>query len=96
LFKLKCENLEEDNKYWVEEHRKKCIFCGKGKNNLKHYVEEYSEIRERFTKLGKDKEEILRKLCDEELDERGNNKEIMEREEGSEKNGVKRGQEGNV
>ena len=26
-----------------------------------------SEIRERFTKLGKDKEEILKKLCDEEL-----------------------------
>jgi len=42
------------------------LFCGKGKNNLKHYVE---EIRERFTKVGKNKEEILRKLCDEELDE---------------------------
>jgi len=27
------------------------------------------EIRERFTKVGKNKEEILRKLCDEELDE---------------------------
>ena len=27
------------------------------------------EIRDRFTKVGKNKEEILRKLCDEELDE---------------------------
>ena len=62
LFKLKCGNLEEGNKYWVEEHTRKCIFCGKGKDNLKYYVEECSEIRERFTKLGKDKEEILRKL----------------------------------
>ena len=69
LFKLRYGNLEEGNKYWVEEHRKKCIFCGKGKDNLKHYVEECSEIRERFIKLGKDKEKILRKLCDEVLDE---------------------------
>jgi len=45
MFKLRCGNLEEDNKYWVEEHRKKCIFCGKGKDNLKHYTEECSEIR---------------------------------------------------
>ena len=44
----------KDNKYWVEEHRKKCIFCDKRKDNLKHYVEECSEIRERFTKLGKE------------------------------------------
>jgi len=55
-------NLEEGNKYCIEEQRKKCIFCGKGKDNLKHYVEECSEIRERFTKVGKDKKEILRKL----------------------------------
>ena len=40
-----------------------------GKDNLKHYVEECLEIRERFTKLGKDKEEILRRLYDENLDE---------------------------
>jgi len=25
LFKLRCGNLEEGNKYWIEEHRKKCI-----------------------------------------------------------------------
>ncbi|KYM79321.1 hypothetical protein ALC53_10216 [Atta colombica] len=55
LFKLRCRNLEEGNKYWV--------FCGKGKDNLQHYVKECSEIKERFTKLEKDKEEILRKLC---------------------------------
>jgi len=55
-------NLEEGNKYCIEEQRKKYIFCGKGKDNLKHYVEECSEIRERFTKVGKDKKEILRKL----------------------------------
>ena len=41
------------------------VFCGKGKGNLQHYVKECSEIRERFTKLEKDKEEILRKLLDE-------------------------------
>ena len=69
LFKLKCRNLEQGNKYWVQEHKKKCIFCGKGKDNLKHYVEECSEIRKNFIKLGKDKEKILRKLYDEELDE---------------------------
>jgi len=31
LFKLRCGNLEEDNKYWVEERIRKSIFCGKGK-----------------------------------------------------------------
>ncbi|KYM78252.1 hypothetical protein ALC53_11320 [Atta colombica] len=50
------------NKYWVEEHRKKCIFCDKGKDNLKH-IEECLEIKEKFTKLGKDKEEILLGNC---------------------------------
>jgi len=63
LFKLRCENLEEGNKYWVEEHRKKYIFCDKGKDNLKHYIEECLEIKEKFTKLGKDKEEILLGNC---------------------------------
>jgi len=38
LFKLRCKNLKEDNKYWIEEHRKKCIFCGNGKDNLKYLI----------------------------------------------------------
>jgi len=40
LIKLRCGNLEEWNKFWIEEDRKKCKFCGKGRDNMEHYVEE--------------------------------------------------------
>lgn len=50
-------------------NRKNCLFCDRRKNNLQHYVEECSVIRERFTKLEEESGGILRRLYDEDLGE---------------------------
>lgn len=39
LIKLRCGNLEEVNKYWLEEGSKRCIFCGEGTDCMEHYIE---------------------------------------------------------
>ncbi|KYM98815.1 hypothetical protein ALC62_10462 [Cyphomyrmex costatus] len=70
LAKLRCGNLEEANKYWLEEgEERKCIFCKKGRDNIDHYVGECEEMEGRFNVLGDDKGRILEKLWSEELDE---------------------------
>lgn len=38
LLKLRCGNLEETNKYWLNDVDKVCVFCRGGKDNIKHYV----------------------------------------------------------
>lgn len=38
LIKLRCGNLEQDNKYWLEEDKKSYVFYAEGKDNMKHYV----------------------------------------------------------
>lgn len=38
LVKLRCGNLEEGNKYWLNEKERKCIFCEKEQNKLRHYI----------------------------------------------------------
>lgn len=31
LIRLICGNMEEHNKYWLEEEKRKCIFCEEGR-----------------------------------------------------------------
>ncbi|KYM93610.1 hypothetical protein ALC62_15968 [Cyphomyrmex costatus] len=72
LAKLRCGNLGEANKYWLEEgEEKRCIFCKKkvGIIGIEHYVRECEEMEERFNVLGEDKGRILERLWSEELDE---------------------------
>jgi len=38
LIRLGCRNMEKDNKYWLEEKWKICVFCGKGKNNMNDFM----------------------------------------------------------
>jgi len=63
LFKLRCGNLKEGNKSWVDEHIGKIVYSVVEEkiiySYVKHYVEECSEIREKFTKLEKENERIL-------------------------------------
>jgi len=90
LAKLRCGNLEEWNKFWSEEERRKCKFCGKDRDNMEHYVEECAIVKEWFSGLGNSKEEIWVKIWSEDLDdEKGEvlvkiwrTKERMRREEG--------------
>ena len=63
LFKLRCGNLKEGNKSWVDEHIGKIVYSVVEEkiiySYVEHYVEECSEIREKFTKLEKENERIL-------------------------------------
>ena len=36
LFKLRCGNLEEKNKYWLGIEKGECPFCGESENNLEN------------------------------------------------------------
>lgn len=49
--RMRCGNLKEDNKYWLKEIDRKCIFCRKGKNNLEYYIEECKWTRKWFIGL---------------------------------------------
>lgn len=55
--------MEEGNKYWIEESRRKCIFFGKDKDNLEHYVKDFVETKIKFTTdLGEKEKEILNRI----------------------------------
>lgn len=69
LVNLRCGNLELDNKYWLEEEKRLCVFCNKGRDNLKHYVDNYVVIKDWFVGLGDSTKEKLRKLRDDKLKE---------------------------
>jgi len=68
LVKTRCGNLEEGNKYWIEEGKKKCSFCNRGKDIIEHFVE-CEKIKEWFTGLGANEKEKIRRLRDENMNE---------------------------
>lgn len=59
LIKLSCGNMEQENKYQLRENCRVCLFCGKGKDCLEHYVRECQDIKEWFVELGMDEKEII-------------------------------------
>lgn len=68
LIKLRCGNVEQENKYWLRENYRVCLFCGKGKDCLEHYVRECQDIKEWFVELGMDEKEIINLIWENELD----------------------------
>lgn len=70
LCKLRCGNLEEVNKYWVEEKKKTCLFCEKGQDNMEHYISACRVTKGWFEGLGKNEKERWKRLWDDELDEK--------------------------
>jgi len=92
LVKLRCGNLENANKYWLEDVLGRCVFCRNGKDTLEHYVGECEKTKEWFGELGDGEEEILGKLQGEDLD-RGKRKILRklwrEREKRKKKNGLR-------
>lgn len=40
LIRLRCGNMEEDNKYWLAMDKRACMFCGEGRDNFKHFIRE--------------------------------------------------------
>jgi len=70
LVKLRCGNLEEWNKYWLEENKRLCSFCGKDKDNMEHFIRECVETRDWFRNVGENRDEIWKKVWSEDLDEK--------------------------
>jgi len=70
LARLRYGNMEEWNKYWLEKRERRCSFCDKDRDYFKRYIEEYREIKDWFSILGKRKEEVWDKIWSEDLDER--------------------------
>jgi len=62
LVRVRYGNLREWNKYCLEEGRRKCSFCNKGRDDLLHYIEGCEEMANWFRDLGKNKEEIWEKV----------------------------------
>jgi len=63
LTRLRCGNMEEWNKYWLEKGERRCSFCSK--DNFKHYIEGCREIKDWFSVLRTRKEEVWKKIWSE-------------------------------
>lgn len=62
LVRLRCDNLEEENKYWKEQKNRISVFCRRGENSMKYYVENCTEIKRWFVELGTNIEKRNRRL----------------------------------
>lgn len=67
LLRVRCGNMEEGNKYWLEEEETLCLFCGNGKDCMSHYVKECERIKDWFKDLGKNCKEIEDSIWSDEL-----------------------------
>ncbi|KYQ47158.1 hypothetical protein ALC60_13904, partial [Trachymyrmex zeteki] len=62
-----------------DEDKTKCVFCGKDRDNIVHYVGECEEVSGRFKKLGEANEKVIDRLWEEKLDERNCKDKIMKK-----------------
>lgn len=55
--KLKCGNIKEGNKYWLDEEARSCVFCKeeRERDSMKHFVEKCVYIKDWLLKLGRSK-----------------------------------------
>jgi len=70
LVRTRCGNLEEGNKYWLEKEKRKCAFCGKGRDKIEHFVEECETTRDWFIDLRANWKERIKRLRDENMNEK--------------------------
>lgn len=61
--------MEEYIKYWLEEDKRKCVFCEIGKDSVLHYIKECEVTKEWFEILGREVKERFKRLLGEELDD---------------------------
>lgn len=67
LIKIRCGNVEKNNKYWLEEDSRKCMFCEKGKDTLRHYIEDCNVTKDWFVELGDSVEKRFSKVWNSKL-----------------------------
>ena len=68
LLRLRCGNMEDRNKYWLEEEAKICVFCGLGEDCISHYVKECDATKDWFSELGKNCNDIEERIWSDEID----------------------------
>ncbi|XP_039315398.1 uncharacterized protein LOC120359971 [Solenopsis invicta] len=68
--KVRCGNLEQTNKYWLEERQRLCIFCEEDWDCLEHYVKDCVKTSVWFADLGADKDRVVEQICEEDTDRR--------------------------
>lgn len=69
LMRIRCGNMEEENKYWVDESSRKCIFYKEELDSIKHYVGEYGVAKDWFAELGDNIEVRYNNIWSDSLDE---------------------------
>lgn len=70
LMRLRCGNMEVENKYWLKEEERNCVFCEIGKDSLAHFTGECEITKDWFKELGESVEERISTLENDSLDER--------------------------
>ena len=65
MARIRCRNSKQENYYWRKEEERKCILCGKEKENMKHTIMEYEATRDEFQIANKFVHEIIRLLTEE-------------------------------
>ncbi|KMQ97412.1 hypothetical protein RF55_2255 [Lasius niger] len=68
LLRLRCGNMEDRNKYWLEDETKLCVFCGTGEDCINHYVKECDATKDWFSELGKNYKDIEERIWSDEID----------------------------
>lgn len=69
LMRLRCGNMEEENKYWLSEEVWICVFCGEGWDNMEHYIGECEVTKDWFKDLGNNKKEREKRIWEEDLND---------------------------
>jgi len=62
-------NLEEINKYWMSEERRRCVFCDSGWDDLEHFVDDCKVVRDWFIRIGKNKKERIENIWGDRINE---------------------------
>jgi len=69
LVKLRCGNLENVNKYWLDRNHWECVFCGNGEDSVEHYVSECIKVKAWFREVGNEVKERIDRLWSEDMDD---------------------------
>lgn len=62
--------MEEENKYQLGEKDGMCIYCDRGEDNTRHFLEDFKVTKNWLESLGKNEEKRLNRICSDELDKK--------------------------
>lgn len=64
IIRLRCGNMEEENSIGSKRRRR---FCGGGRDNLEHFIEECNNTKEWFNELGSNRRERVKRIWEDNL-----------------------------